>query len=362
MIKKICALGVMLVVVVLVGGVASRPAFGQDFLCTGGPKDGVACASDDECFVSCPSSYGACVLVQGVCNGGEFDGFPCDCPGGTCVGTGTTGTCQGGAFAGDACTTTVGEGSCNSGIACVGTQKVCQSGDLRGFGCLNNNQCSGASCVSTGKFCDGGDFSDYSCVVDADCTAGTTAGTCRTPDVTCTSPTPTPSATRSRTPSRTATGGGTPLPTTSPTRTPSGGTPAATRTPTPTGGFTPLATASATPTIPNSGTVAVTVPAGSSLLPLTDASKLPLSGSVAQIGDTPTCISYTRRPEGNVLGLNPPLTAEVPAGTVVRIGPCIVTQTYEQQSCAISRRPGSGGLWLIGIAGLGWLGRRLRRA
>jgi hypothetical protein len=67
-----------------------------DFLCSAGPRDGGRCTNDDDCFASC-SGFGACVLVQGVCDGGaNFDGYPCDCPGGNCV----AGACSGGVFDG----------------------------------------------------------------------------------------------------------------------------------------------------------------------------------------------------------------------------------------------------------------------
>src|SRR5207248_680758 len=55
------------------------PPLTSQFLCSAGPFDGQPCTSDDDC-----APGGACVLVQGVCNGGDFDGFLCDCPGGSC--------------------------------------------------------------------------------------------------------------------------------------------------------------------------------------------------------------------------------------------------------------------------------------
>jgi hypothetical protein len=154
------------------------------FLCSGGPNNGLACDSDDACFQSCPSSFGACVVVQGVCDGGEVDGFPCDCPGGQCVGSGTSGTCSGGSFDGDACNPTAGEGGCSTGTACVGTAQICQSGPIKAFGCLRASHCEQGPCVATGLFCDAGDFEDYSCVDDDDC-ANAGAGSCRIPVFNC---------------------------------------------------------------------------------------------------------------------------------------------------------------------------------
>jgi hypothetical protein len=356
--KSICRL-IVVAVMLWCGALPGRVAVGQtaDFLCSGGPRDGLNCAADDDCFVSCPSSFGACVLVNGVCNGGEFDGFPCDCPGGVCLGSGTEGTCQGGAFAGDPCRTAIGAGNCNSGIACVGTQKICLSGDLQSFGCLGNDDCDGATCGSSGKFCDGGDFDFYSCVANVDCSGGN----CIAPDF-CSGPTPTPTFTRTRTQTRTPTGG-TPPPTVltaTPTRTQSGvpvpPTPTSTA-PSP----TRRATATVTPTIPFSGVVAQPASRGSSFLDLVDASQLPVSGHVVRIGNDPACVAYNRLAANtipvNTLALESPLAEDVPSGTVVQVGSCIRTQRYVQESCAIVARQGTGGWLLV----LGLLGLTLRR-
>lgn len=358
--KRICLL-VVVAVALWCGGLGGRAAVGQtaDFLCSGGPRDGLNCASDDECFTSCPSSFGACVLVNGVCNGGEFDGFPCDCPGGACIGTGAEGTCQGGAFSGDPCRTAIGAGNCNTGNACVGTQKICLSGELQSFGCLGNDDCDGATCGSSGKFCDGGDFDFFSCVANVDCGGGI----CTSPEF-CTAPTPTPTMTRTRTQTRTPTGG-TPPPTVltaTPTATRSGVPPEFTPTrtvPPP----TPRATATATPTIPNSGVVAQSASRGTSLLNLADASQLPVSGHVVQIGDTPACVAYNRLAANtipvNTLALESPLSEDVVAGTVVRVGSCIRTQTYVQESCAIAAS-GKSGAYLLSLGLLGLLFPRRR--
>ncbi len=165
---------------------AAVTARAQDFVCSAGPRDGLTCPTGD---AECDGSpvAGACVLVQGVCDGGDFDGFPCDCPGGLCS---AAGLCQGGAFDGESCGTTA-DASCGGAPICVGAYRVCGSGEFRGFGCLRSDQCgTSVSCISSGKFCDGGDYADYSCVVDADCNGTSTTGVCRAP--VSGSPTPTP--------------------------------------------------------------------------------------------------------------------------------------------------------------------------
>ncbi len=317
----------------------------SDLACSGGPRDGAACTSDDDCFVSCPTSFGPCVVIQGVCDGGDFDGFPCDCPGGTCVGTGTEGTCQGGVFAGDPCRTTAGEGTCGAGRACVGTQKVCTAGDFRGFGCLRAAHCPGGSCASTGRFCDGGDFADFSCAVTADCnlpTPGTTPGVCRTPDFGCdvVSPTPTRPSTASPTPRPFS-----PTPTVRttlpPTRTqtpaspgPSPATPtrtvsAAPATPRPTPPVTP-----ATPG-PNQAVIAQPAAKGSDRVVVERPESVPLTGQITYVGNSRTCTSFIRRAGSDVLAINPPLPEDVAPGTLLTFGPCGVENTFVQESCAV---------------------------
>ncbi len=180
------------VLLLVAGLLLCRPLAAQTspYLCSGGPRDGRACGSDDDCFVSCPSSFGACVVVQGVCDGGDYDGFPCDCPEGFCDASGGKNVCVGGAFDGYECRPGDGEGACGPS-ACVGTSKVCQSGTYRAFGCLRDEQCYDpangdvwVSCVSTGLFCDGGDYADYSCVDSSDCGTEQT-GMCRAPETDC---------------------------------------------------------------------------------------------------------------------------------------------------------------------------------
>ncbi|HVM98551.1 MAG TPA: hypothetical protein VMT89_19300, partial [Candidatus Acidoferrales bacterium] len=145
-------------------------------LCSAGPEDSNCCSSDDEC-----APGGACVVTYGVCNGGDFDGYPCDCPGGTCVGS----TCQGGPYDGESCTATEGSGNCSAGITCAGTSHICLAGDYKAYPCLRNSNCTNdngtpETCGSTGLFCDGGDFDGSSCVDAADCT-GTGSNGCVAP-------------------------------------------------------------------------------------------------------------------------------------------------------------------------------------
>jgi len=137
-----------------------------EFLCSAGTRDGVACNSDDDC------PGGVCVIAQGVCDGGDDDGFPCDCAAGSCNAQpvcsddATLGTCGSGVSAGECCDVTT---NCAGGVTCRGTQKVCLAGDSKGFSCVNDQQCPSSVCRSTGKFCDGGDFDGFSCVDNSDC-------------------------------------------------------------------------------------------------------------------------------------------------------------------------------------------------
>lgn len=359
----------MAVVVLALGFVVGSPRAQttSDLACSGGPKDGQACTSDDDCFVACPSSFGACVAVQGVCDGGEFDGFPCDCPGGTCVGAGTNGTCQGGPLAGDPCTTTPGSGSCGAGSSCVGSQKVCTGGEFRGFGCLRNTHCTGSTCASTGRFCDGGDFADFSCAVSADCmlpTPQTSPGVCRTPDFGCSAVTPTFTFTGRPTPTRTP-ASPTAVRTPSPTRT---GTPV-TQTVTPgtqtPSVATPTRTAVAgtpTPTVPNSAVVALSAPRGSAILVVDSPESLPLTGTITRIGAQRTCTQFIRRAGSSELAINPGLSEDVPAGTVVVFGPCGVRREFVQESCAVAPKGGDvGGVWWCGLLALWAMRRRWRK-
>jgi hypothetical protein len=156
------------------------------FLCTAGSNDGKDCLSDSDC------PGGACVIAQGVCNGGTDDGLPCDCAGGNCAtqlvcsSDASMGTCDAGSATGDCCSTA---DNCTGNLPCVGSQKVCLGGDDKGFACLNDRQCGGSTCVSTGLFCVGGDFDGFSCVDDADCSGG---GSCHAAVETLDTPTPFP--------------------------------------------------------------------------------------------------------------------------------------------------------------------------
>lgn len=154
-------------------------------LCSGGPNDGQPCASSEAC------PQGACVVTQGICDGGDDDGLDCDCPGSACQSAPScssepeAGTCPGGPFAGECCDV---EFNCIDGAPCQGTQKVCLSGDLKGFSCLIDAHCDGDPCVSTGRVCSGDGFS---CVDDDDCIAGTCTGAPLPPTIT---PAPTANA------------------------------------------------------------------------------------------------------------------------------------------------------------------------
>ncbi|MBI3786441.1 MAG: hypothetical protein HY270_23885 [Deltaproteobacteria bacterium] len=146
----------------------ATPAADGAFRCSAGPHDQAPCSSDDDC-----APTGACVLSYGVCDGGSYDGFACDCPDGTCV----SGSCQGGPFAGDACTDEAGNGNCSVGGVCAGTSHICLAGDFRAYPCLKNDDCTddngtAETCGATAEFCDGGDFDGSPCVDDTDCTGG----------------------------------------------------------------------------------------------------------------------------------------------------------------------------------------------
>ena len=217
------------------------------FLCSQGSNDGRACTRDADC------PGGVCVVEQGICNGGDDDGEPCDCAASSCSLQGfscaapssSKGTCNGGPSAGGACVC-----NCAGGATCVATQKVCVGGDGDGFSCLNSTQCGGRPCQSTGKFCAGfcaggsaknavcvddsecpgssctaSDFDGFSCNDDANCWAGLAPvvdGICTGLS---TAATATPTATPTRPPTQT------PTPTDTPTQ-------------------TPIASPTATPTVP----------------------------------------------------------------------------------------------------------------
>jgi hypothetical protein len=341
-------------------GVGTAHAQTGAFLCSAGSRDGLNCDSDDDC------PGGVCVLSQGVCDGGSDDGFPCSCPGGSCGSSPACsadpsfGTCSGGAFAGECCDR---DFNCSDGRPCTGSQKVCVGGTDAGLPCLRDSHCSGGgSCRSTGRFCLGvcqsgasrgdlctseddcdgaecsSDFQDAACGQDADCClSGSTcpAGICEGPA----SPTLTP--TRTRTPTG-------PQPTR--TATPTGGvtvTPEATVTPEPTGAPTPTEPAVPTPTggrQPGQSTVARSAAAGDTTLTVIDATSFPPSGlleillSSGNPGAANMRIGYSKTPVSNTLFLDGPLSASVPAGTLVRsTSPPAVRyeSTAEGAGCAI---------------------------
>jgi hypothetical protein len=159
-----------------------------EFLCSTGPRDGLACNSDDDCVPT-----GACVIAQGVCDGGTDDGLYCDCSAGTCVAStpvcdaSFTGVCQGGPRDGGCCDVTA---ICAGGAGCVASQKVCAAGANKGFSCLRDDECPDSVCQSTGKFCNGGDFDGYSCVDANDClnADGSTGGSCDSIDTSALAP------------------------------------------------------------------------------------------------------------------------------------------------------------------------------
>ncbi len=138
-------------------------------LCSSGANDGQPCSSPEQC------PGGVCVVAQGVCEG-RVDEVDCDCPGSECLSTPVcsndpeAGTCAGGPYAGECCSV---EFNCPDGSPCRGTQKVCLTGELEGFACLEDSQCDGSPCVSTGRVCTGDGFS---CVNSEDCSSGTCEG------------------------------------------------------------------------------------------------------------------------------------------------------------------------------------------
>jgi hypothetical protein len=282
-------------------GLGTTHAQTGSFLCSAGSRDGLNCDSDDDC------PGGVCVLAQGVCDGGSDDGFPCSCPGGTCGSSpvcsedASFGTCAGGAFAGECCDR---DFNCSDGRPCAGSQKICVGGTDSGLPCLRDSHCSGGgSCRSTGRFCLGvcqsgasrgdlctsdedcdgaecsSDFQDAACGQDADCcSSGSTcpAGICEGP----------------------------PPPTLTPTEAP---------VPTPTGSRQA-----------GESTVARAAAAGDTTLTVIDATSFPASGfleillSSGNPGAANMRIGYAKTPVSNMLFLDGPLAAAVPAGTLVR--------------------------------------------
>jgi hypothetical protein len=210
---------------------ATAPA--EESLCSAGIRDGFSCAQ----HADCPD--GACVLAQGVCDAGPNDGLPCDCPGGTCIGSGvdpTVGTCRAGTSDGEPCDPT---SECAT-HPCTGTQQICVAGTMKGASCLRDDQCYGGACSSTGKICiDGTDFAGSSCADDADCCVNPSrcsSGNCASARPPVLTATPAPS---------------TPFPTTTATDTPVGTStdiPTATPSVTPVQSPSPTRSVAATPT------------------------------------------------------------------------------------------------------------------
>ena len=157
-------------------GQARAQAPTGEFLCSTGTQDGQACNSDEDC------PGGVCVLAQGVCDGGADDGLYCDCIASNCVASTEcqptfTGVCPGGPNVDLCCDLSR---NCADGAACGGAQRVCRSGEYKGFSCLRDSHCPDSECISSGKYCLGGDFSDYACIDNADCNNadGSPGGVC----------------------------------------------------------------------------------------------------------------------------------------------------------------------------------------
>jgi hypothetical protein len=372
------ALGIALLI--CLGGATG--AFAQDgsYLCSAGSRDGQLCISDDDC------PGGACVLVQGVCDGGDDDGFFCLCPNGTCSTAPVCsldpdfGTCAGGVFAGDCCLT---DFNCSGGRPCVPTQRVCLGGEFQALPCLRNDHCPGSTCGSTGRFCLGicqsglfqgdvcaveedcdgaecvSDFQDNSCVQDIDCCfeAPCPAGIC----------TSAVQAPATATPTRTPT-----LPGPSHTPTPDDLTPAPTVTALPTVDATATIPPVPTPTgrpLPGESVVAEPSSAGSTRLTVVDATSFPDRGVIDIYVDPNdprevVSVGYSRTSVSNTLFLDAPLPRDVQSGVTVRSSrsPAVRYETTgEGAGCAIGSGPAADGffLWLGGLLVVGF-GRRLR--
>lgn len=151
-------------------------------LCSAGERDGQVCQGAQDC------PGGACVVSQGVCDGGLDDGFDCDCPESSCTAAPVCpedpelGTCAGGSNEGTCCDLAF---NCRSAAPCRGTQKICFSGSLKGFPCLRDGHCPASVCWATGRTCS---ENGLPCVDDADCLVGSCQGEGSFPP-----PTPTPS-------------------------------------------------------------------------------------------------------------------------------------------------------------------------
>lgn len=114
------------------------------FLCSAGGNDGGTCASS----LDCPS--GACVFAQHVCDGGTVDGLLCQA-----------------------------DTDCEPSAPCRPTQKICNAGGSKGFGCLRTSGCSTGTCVSSGRVCESqSEFATLACIDNADCGSN---GVCSAP-------------------------------------------------------------------------------------------------------------------------------------------------------------------------------------
>ncbi len=364
--KKAASCAIALIALLLAPSLVLAQGTG-DFLCSAGSRDGQPCAA----FSDCPG--GVCIIAQGICNDGDI----CVCPGGgECVGDPVCssdacfGTCAGGLADGVCCDT---DFNCSGGACCNATHKLCLSGDLQGFPCLDSSQCDGAPCDSTGFFCDGGAADGLGCVTDADCPGGN----CDTSFVAQPTSTPvTPGATQPpTTPTTAATAGPTntqrPFPTVPTSVVPPTATrpPENTRTPIP-------PTATFTPVVGTIVTTATDAPAGANKITVAiDPTTFPVQG-VVDVGGT--MIDFTRRRSSTVLDLKAPAGLPFPlaAGSAVRVveytptpGPRIVVDQAiaEGDGCAVV--PASSAtpqerrvtaIWLAGLAAFGILVRRRR--
>jgi len=297
----------VLIALLLIGVVGSAErAFGQFFLCSAGPNDGGPCDGDADCL---PAQGGACVIIQGVCDGGDTDGFPCDCPSGVCEATPvcsadpSLGTCRGGSFNTECCDPV--NFNCLDNAPCVGSQKICCSGNDKGFSCLDNSQCTGSgTCVSTGRFCSGGDFDSYTCCDNSDCGSG---GECIAAEVDPTSTPTRPGATATRT-----SPGATRTPTIS-VPSPTGTLPTATKT---------IVKHTPTRTVTQGAAITLVKSIGPAtrVIQVSDASTLPPSGTIVIDGERIRYASIS----GNVLnkvlrGVDGTIAAGHSVGATVRL-------------------------------------------
>ncbi len=345
----------VLIALLLIGvaGSAER-AFGQFTICSGGPNDGGSCQAHQDCLP------GSCVLIQGVCNGGGTDGFPCDCPSGICnaspicTSDNSLGTCGGGSFNAQCCDVRY---NCENSAPCIGSQKICCSGAYKGFSCLSDDQCaSGGSCISTGRFCQGGDFDSYTCCDNSDCGTG---GQCVSAGANAPTATPTPQLPPTHT---------VPIATQTPTTrlpSPAGTLPTATRT---VAGITPTRTA----TLAAGPSLATDIGVFNRTIVLLNASSLPASGTVVVGAER---MRYPRRSGDTLLdverGVDGSVATGHAAGAPVQLvdtppptpigGPVVnvYRATAEGASCALTPQPQASALWwsIVALAAVA-VGRR----